>query len=139
MSTVHILVADDDQLFRQILGGQMVKRGFEIIYAADGNEARETARRLKPDLILLDYRMPVFDGLTTAKYIKQEEATKDIPVMMLTNEDVSLEAQKIWNELGVDGYLHKSSDAETVYGQIVGVLKKYGKDIPRPKKAGGPK
>ncbi len=139
MAKVHVLLADDDQLMREIVGGKLSKSGFEIIYATDGNEARDMARRLLPQLILLDYRMPIFDGLTTAKYLKSEAVTKDIPVILLTNEDLSVEGQKMWSEHGLDGYIHKSWDYPDVLAKIHEVLTKYKIEIPEPQKPGGPK
>ena len=136
---IHILYADDDKLMRQIVGGQLAKKGFEVLYATDGNEARDMARRLQPELILLDYRMPIFDGLTTAKYLKSEEVTKHIPVILFTNEDLSVEGQKMWSEQGLDGYVHKSADPQDFYQKITEVLVKYGHAIPEPQMPGGPK
>ena len=133
---IHILYADDDEIIRRIIGGELAKCGFEIIYATDGNEAREMARRLRPDLVLLDYRIPVFDGLKVATYLKNEDPTKDIPVIILTNEDVSLEAQKIWKEMGVDAYIHKSADFSELYLLIGKVLKAYGQKLPVVKQPG---
>jgi DNA-binding response OmpR family regulator len=127
---IHILYADDDNLMRQLVGGKLSKKGFEIIYATDGNEARDMARRFQPELIMLDYRMPIFDGLTTAKYLKSEEPTKHLPVILLTNEDISVEGQKMWSELGLDGYIHKSADFQDFYDKIIEVLKKYKYEIP---------
>lgn len=139
MSKIHILYAEDDDLMRQVVGGQLAKRGFEVLYATDGNQARDMARRLKPELILLDYRMPIFDGLTLTKYLKSEEPTKGIPVILLTNEDISVEGQKMWTELGLDGYIHKSADISVFFEKIEQVLAKYKKSMPEPQKPGGAK
>ncbi len=136
---IHILYADDDEMMRQLVGGKLSKEGFEVIYATDGNEARDMARRLQPDLILLDYRMPIFDGLTTSKYLKSEEPTKHIPIILLTNEDLSVEGQKMWSEHGFDDYMHKSKGYEELHQKIVDVMTKYKLEIPKPQKPGGPK
>ena len=131
---IHILYADDDEMIRKVIGGQLAKRGFEVIYATDGNEAREMARRLMPDLVILDNQMPIFNGLKVATFLKAEEPTKKIPVILFSNADISIEAQKFWKEIGLDGYIHKSATFEEVYKLIVSVLKKYGHDIlPIPK------
>lgn len=131
---IHILYADDDEMIRRLIGGRLSKSGFEIVYASDGNEAREMARRLHPDLILLDYRMPVLDGLKVATYLKREAPTKDIPVILLTNEDFPMEGEAFWKEISLDAYLHKSVDYAELYKTIVDVLKKHGReaDIPKP-------
>jgi DNA-binding response OmpR family regulator len=139
MKKVHILLADDDELLREVIGGRLAKSGYEVLYATDGNEARDMARRLQPQLVMVDYRMPIFDGLTTAKYLKSEDVTKHVPVILLTNEDLSVEGQKMWSEHGLDGYIHKSWDYEQVLGKIEEVLGKYKIDKPVPQKPGGPK
>ena len=127
---IHILYADDDDMMRRIIGGELARHGFEVEYARDGNEAREMARRLMPELVMLDYRMPIFDGLKVATYLKREQPTKNLPVILLTNEDVSIEAQKMWKEIGLDGYIHKSADFKELYDLIARVLKAYGHSIP---------
>ena len=126
---IHVLVADDDPMTRRLLGGHLAKRGFEIIYAEDGNEAREVARRMQPDIILLDYRMPVMDGLKTASYLKKEEETKHIPILLLTNEDFPVEGEKFSKNLGADGYLHKGEDFEVIIQKMIEVMEAYGKDV----------
>ena len=136
---LHVLYADDNPIIRRIIGGQLAKHGFEVFYATEGNEAREMARRLKPELALLDYRMPLFDGLKVATYLKREEPTKNMPVILLTNEDVSIEAQKFWKEIGLDAYIHKSVDFKELYELIGKVLKTYGKDLPPVQEPGGAK
>ncbi|MBI4457713.1 response regulator [Candidatus Uhrbacteria bacterium] len=104
----HILMVDDDPDIRRIFGGYMAEMGLEIYYAHDGNRGREAARRLKPDLILMDVAMPVMDGMEAALRLKTEDVTKDIPIVMLTNFDLSIEAQQRLREFGVNTYLHKS-------------------------------
>src|SRR3989344_939843 len=136
---IHILYADDDDMMRRIIGGELARHGFEVEYARDGNEAREMARRLMPELVMLDYRMPIFDGLKVATYLKREQPTKNLPVILLTNEDVSIEAQKMWKELGLDAYIHKSADFKELYELIGKVLKTYGKDLPPVQEPGGAK
>ncbi len=121
---IHILMIDDDSLMRRLFGAQLVKEGYEVIYAIDGNEGREVARRLQPNLILMDYRLPVMNGLEAASRMKEENETKHIPIIMLTNEDLSLEDQKALKELGVDAYVHKGDDFKTLVESIKKVLGK---------------
>lgn len=129
---IHILLVDDDPDILRIFSSFLAHRGFEVIPAHDGNEGRETARRLQPDLILLDIHMPVLDGYKTLEYLKRDEETKRIPVIFLTNEDLSIEAQKLWREIGADDYIPKSEINERMVEQINAVLLKYGYKIPSP-------
>jgi CheY-like chemotaxis protein len=110
----HILIVDDDPQTRRLFGALLAKAGLEVWYAKDGNEGREMARRLQPDLILLDVNMPVMDGLETANRLKNEPGspTANIPIIFLTNDDLSIEAQKSIKELGVLDYMQKGVNSE---------------------------
>lgn len=123
MGSQHILIIDDDAAVRRMFGSKLASAGFEVLYASDGNTGREMARRIQPDLILLDIRMPGADGYTIVQRLKQEKVTKDIPVVFLTNENMSLEAEKAIKELWVIAYIHKSIDLNDFIKQIKQVLK----------------
>ncbi len=84
-----ILVVEDDATQRMIFGQTLTDAGFRVEEAGDGREALEKARRLMPDLIALDVMMPGMDGFETCAAIRQDEALRHIPVMMVTGlEDV---------------------------------------------------
>jgi CheY-like chemotaxis protein len=117
----HVLIIEDDPLVRRMFGGLLTKFGVEALYAQNGAEGWDTARKMQPDLILLDYRMPEMDGLETATRIKGEETTRHIPIIFLTNEDLSPEAQQSLKEVGVEEYIHKSEDPD----KISEVVQKY--------------
>jgi len=122
MAKKHILIIDDDYMLRRLFGGVLASAGFDVIYAASGDEGRETARRLQPDLILLDIRMPGNDGYTIARRLRQEKQTKDIPVVFLTNEDLSQEAEKAAKEVFVHDYIHKSIDLNEFVAKVKNIL-----------------
>lgn len=122
-SAGHILIIDDDPLLRRLFGGKLGAAGFDVIYARDGEEGREIARRLQPDLILLDIRMPGLDGYQTAAHLKSEKETSHIRVVFLTNEDFSIEAEKMSREFMVDGYIHKSTDLDEFVEKVKSFLK----------------
>lgn len=129
MASEHILIIDDDEAIRRMFGSKLASAGFEVLYASDGNTGREMARRIQPDLILLDIRMPDADGYTIVQRLKQEKVTKDIPVVFLTNENMSLEAEKAIKELWVIAYIHKSIDLNDFVKQIKQILKgRFSKD-----------
>ncbi|OGI62413.1 hypothetical protein A2818_02525 [Candidatus Nomurabacteria bacterium RIFCSPHIGHO2_01_FULL_40_12] len=121
---IHILIVDDDSMLRRLFGGRLVTLGYDIIYASDGNEGRETARRLKPDLVIMDQRMPVMDGIEASSRMKTETETKDIPIILFTNEDLSLETETKIKELGIDAYVPKSSDFSVLVEAIKNLLEK---------------
>jgi len=86
-----LLLVDDDPLFLRYLGTLFPRKAYEVVTASNGQEAVKHARRLKPDLIVLDLDMPKPDGIETCKILKADEATKQIPVVILTaTEDLEL-------------------------------------------------
>lgn len=120
----HILIIDDDQQIRRLFGAKLATAGFEVMYATGGNEGRELARRFQPDLILLDIRMPDGDGYTVAKRLREERQTAALPVVFLTNEDFSLEAEKWMKELFVSDYIHKSVDLDELVRRVKAIFTK---------------
>ncbi len=121
-SAKHILIVDDDSLSRRLFGSILASAGFEVLYAVNGNECREIARRLHPDLILMDLNMPVMDGMETLSRMKNEPETVDIPVIFLTNQDISVEGQKSAKELGAFGYMQKGAGREEFLAMVKKVL-----------------
>ncbi len=103
-----ILVTEDDKFLVNVLLSKLSKEGFEVIHAFDGEEALAKVREKKPDLILLDLILPVKDGFDVLKELKENETTKNIPVIILSNlgqdEDV-----KRGQDLGADDYLIKTN------------------------------
>ena len=130
----RILLVDDAPEVLRIFGGKLTEAGFEVLYAKDGNEGRETARRIKFDLILLDIRMPVMDGMDTLKRLKSEEITKNIPVIMLTSGDLSREAETaLINDLGAAAYIQKGAPFDVLVESINKALKPHKDERIEPK------
>ena len=123
----HILIIDDDLDMSRLFGGKLTKEGFEVMYASEGNEGRELARRFQPDLILLDFRLPGEDGLTIAQRMKEEKITHQIPIVLLTNEDLTREAEKAIKELWVVEYIHKSIPIEELAPRLKKIIGQYKK------------
>ena len=80
----RILVADDNQQNRELLEAYLLDDGHEILMAADGREAIDMARDKHPDLILLDIMMPKLSGYEVCSQLKNDAATKQIPILMIT-------------------------------------------------------
>jgi putative two-component system response regulator len=102
----RVLVVEDNvanaQLFRQILCGQ----GHDVSLAADGLEALEQIAVAPPDLILLDLDMPRLNGYEVCRRVKQDPATRLIPIVIITAEDAFDAKLRAW-ELGADDFLSK--------------------------------
>lgn len=79
-----VLVVEDDAEMREILQAEFELEGLTVLTATNGSEAVTTTRRLKPDLILMDVKMPAMDGIEATRLVKNNEETKHIPIVMLT-------------------------------------------------------
>lgn len=80
-----ILVVEDELAYLNLLRNQLVRQGYKVTVATDGKKGLEKARTQLPDLILLDIRMPVMDGITMLELLRKDAKTKHTKVIMLTN------------------------------------------------------
>ncbi len=125
--TPLILVVDDEAAFREIFSMKLIADGFRVETAENGEVGVQKAKTLKPDLILIDVRMPVMDGPTAVLKLRDDPATKDIRIAFLTSlGDPRQELQEINNKIsqdfGVQGYLRKTDDLELLSGRIKALL-----------------
>jgi len=114
--TMKILLVDDHNLFCESLENLLTLHGHEVVgTAGDGFEALEKARRLHPELILMDIEMPGCDGLTATRLIKAE--MPDVKIVMLT---VAQQDEDLFDSFksGASGYLFKSSRANQLLLQL---------------------
>jgi CheY-like chemotaxis protein len=79
-----ILLVEDDEMNRDMLSRRLIKRGYEVTIAIDGGQGVEMARSGNPDIILMDMSLPVMDGWTATRTLKEDEATAGIPIIALT-------------------------------------------------------
>ncbi len=84
MTPKKILVVDDEPGIRETIDALLKPRGYVVILAADGEEGLQKIKSEKPDLVLLDIMMPKADGWQVLKAIRDNEATRELPVIMLT-------------------------------------------------------
>ncbi|MGA3185984.1 MAG: response regulator [Bryobacteraceae bacterium] len=98
-----VLLVEDIEMNRDMLSRRLVRRGFEVIVAADGQEGVETARREMPSIILMDMSLPVLDGWGATRILKAEEATRSIPIIALTAHAMAGDRAKAL-ECGCDDY-----------------------------------
>ncbi len=108
-----ILVVDDSPTVRKLISGKLEKCGHEVICAIDGVDALEKINELKPDLVLLDITMPRMDGYQVCKEIRNNETTKDVPVVMISGKDGFFD--KVRGRMaGTTGYITKPFGPETL-------------------------
>jgi two-component system cell cycle response regulator DivK len=98
-----ILIVEDNPKNREMLSRRLIKRGYEIVMAEDGQEGIDMTTSETPDLILLDMSLPVIDGWGVAKHLKGDEATRNIPIIALTAHAMSGDREKTL-EAGCDEY-----------------------------------
>lgn len=107
MTMKKILLAEDDQLLARALKEVLTKQGYQIQIAHDGLQVLGEIKTFKPDLLILDILMPRLDGISALQELKQDEATRTIPVIVLTNLSDFENVQKVM-DLGVRNFLVKS-------------------------------
>lgn len=118
-----ILVADDDKDLVTALSIRLKAAGYRVVGAHDGDEAFRQAQETRPNLIILDVRMPAGGGFTSIDRIKHSLVTRSIPVIFLTafdDEEMREEARR----LGAAGFFRKPFDDREFMGALEKVLSK---------------
>jgi len=117
-----VLIVDDEPGVRQLVQ-RILSKSYAVLEAQDGAEAVDVTRSQKPDIILMDMMMPKVDGLTACYMIKKDEATKEIPVVMITAIGYDLNKRLSQDIMGADGYITKPftpQDLQTTIEQFFG-------------------
>ena len=116
MDKQKILIADDEQGIRLIVS-RILEEEYMVLEAADGEEAIDIAKGQQPVLILMDLMMPKLDGYGACLSIKADQATKGIPVVILTAIGHELN-KKYAEEMGADGYITKPFTRESLLEEM---------------------
>jgi CheY-like chemotaxis protein len=103
----RILVVDDEPDIVRVVVRILEARGHQLTCAHDGFEALEKIAEQKPDLIILDLQLPRMDGFETCRRIRSNEATRHIPIIMMTAAYVSVEDARQGAQIGADEYVVK--------------------------------
>ena len=106
MSKKKILIVEDEESLLKLESILLTSRGYEVKGVADGQAALDVVFSMKPDLVLLDIMLPEIDGFEVCRQIKTNEATKHIPVIMLTAKK-SREDMARGEQVGADWYITK--------------------------------
>jgi CheY-like chemotaxis protein len=125
MSLYRILVVDDELESILPVTAALTGAGYEVSSAKDGWEGLNQARRTKPDLVLLDVKMPQMDGWTFMKFVRAHRDLAAIPVIFLTGAN-SPEDQERGRRLGAEGYLLKPVDPDRLLSEVAAVLDRGG-------------
>ena len=115
-----VLVVDDEPNVRRLLR-TILSKNFEVFEAEEGKQAIDIANAKKPDVILMDMMMPKMDGLTACHAIKQNPATRSIPIIMVTAIGFELNV-KLSQQMGASGYVTKPFSSQVLLEKIAEVL-----------------
>jgi twitching motility two-component system response regulator PilH len=117
-----VLVVDDSSAVREMLANQLKQGGMTVIEAQDGTEAVEKLKTTVPDVVVTDVVMPKMNGYELCRWIKNNDSTKNVPVVMCTTK--SEEFDKYWGiKQGADAYITKPYQPADLIKTIKGLLK----------------
>lgn len=117
-----ILITDDEADILDIISTHINESGYSSLVASDGIEAIEIVKKEKPDLIILDLKMPRMDGFSVIKQLKKDEATSSIPIIVLTGIFLSDEERSQIMQLGAAQFLTKPFNSQDLLKEIKNIL-----------------
>jgi two-component system cell cycle response regulator DivK len=118
-----ILLVEDNEMNRDMLSRRLIRKGYDVVMAEDGQQGVDLAGTAAPDLILMDLSLPVIDGWEATRQIKAADATRAIPVIALTaHAMVGSEAQAL--AAGCDDFDTKPVDLARLLGKIEALLQR---------------
>ena len=118
-----ILLVEDNEMNRDMLSRRLMRKGYEVVLAVDGESGVAMAKSDAPHLILMDMSLPVLDGWEAARRLKADPITQPIPVIALTAHAMSGDREKAI-EAGCDDYDTKPIEMERLLGKITALLEK---------------
>ena len=119
---MRILLVEDNEMNRDMLSRRLVRNGYEVLLAMDGQQGVDVALSEHPDLILMDMSLPVIDGWEATRRIKANDATRRIPVIALTAHAMAGDREKAM-EVGCDDYDTKPIEISRLVGKMAALLK----------------
>ena len=123
MAMGKVLVADDDKNICELLRLYLVKEGFQVVLAGDGEEALARFTAENPDIILLDVMMPRLDGWQVCREIRKKS---ECPIIMITAKGETFD-KVLGLELGADDYVVKPFETKEIVARIKAVMRRTGK------------
>ncbi len=120
-----ILVAEDEKDIRELIAFTLRYAGFDVEVAVNGIEALEKIGQEKPDLIILDVRMPRMTGYEVCRRLKEDPQTRDIPVVFLSAKGQDMEVQEGYAS-GAEEYIIKPFVPDDLVAQVQRILEQAG-------------
>lgn len=121
MTATHLLLVEDNDLNRDMLRRRLERKGYSVTTAGDGEAALEVMRKAAPDLVLLDMSLPVKDGWTTCREMRDDNTLRHIPVIALTAHAMNEDREKAI-AAGCDDYATKPIDFPALLDKISGLM-----------------
>lgn len=112
------LTVDDSKVIRKLVSAMLVKLGFEVKEAENGQEALEFCKQIKPDCILLDWNMPVMDGLAFIKEFRKNPQNNDVKIIFCTSENDFSKIKEAM-DAGSNEYIMKPFDIEVIKSKFI--------------------
>src|SRR3989338_8223461 len=122
MADKLILLVDDDIDSSDIVKKRLEINNYKVVAAYDGQDALDKARKLKPDLIILDLMLPKLDGYKVCRMLKFDEKYKNIPIVMFTARAQDSD-EKLGYEVGADAFFTKSFEPAVLLKKVEELLK----------------
>ncbi|MBI4389901.1 MAG: response regulator [Nitrospinae bacterium] len=117
----RILLVEDNEMNRDMLTRRLLKKGFEVVIAEDGNEGVKLARERAPELILMDMSLPVMDGWEATRLLKAAPETRAIPILGLSAHAMTGDRERALTA-GCDDYDTKPIDFNRLMSKIQSLL-----------------
>ena len=116
-----ILLVEDNEMNRDMLSRRLIRNGYEVVIAVDGQQGVDMALSERPDLILMDMSLPVIDGWEATRRIKANDATRGTPMIALTAHAMAGDREKAI-EAGCEDYDTKPIEISRLLGKIAALL-----------------
>ena len=116
-----VLLVEDNEMNRDMLSRRLIRRGFQVVFAMDGQQGIDLAHSERPDVILMDMSLPIIDGWEASRRLKADDATRSVPVIGLTAHAMSGDREKAI-EAGCDDYDTKPVELDRLIGKIERLL-----------------
>lgn len=121
MKSLLVLVIDDEEADMELAAGMLRQQGHTVLTARNGVEGMKIAEQEHPDLILMDVVMPEINGFQATRQLSRNEATRDIPVIMVSCKDEEMD--RIWAmKQGARAYLTKQLNKASLFNAIATVM-----------------
>ena len=116
-----VLLVEDNEMNRDMLSRRLIRRGFQVVFAVDGQQGVDLARSERPDIILMDMSLPAIDGWEATRRVKADNATRSVPVIGLTAHAMAGDREKAI-EAGCDDYETKPVELDRLISKIERLL-----------------